>query len=131
VIAAVKTLAAGLATLWPLPLIGVLGGIAYGLPPVPALFLGGSLACALPGLAFIAGLAGALAAGVKRAGILVALIAAPLMIPILVFAAASGRAAFEGDSRAVASLMIAAALSLIVSALSPFAIGAVLRARSE
>lgn len=131
VIAAVKTLAAGLATLWPLPLIGVLGGIAYGLPPVPALFLGGSLACALPGLAFIAGLAGALAAGVKRAGILVALIAAPLMIPILVFAAASGRAAFEGDSRAVASLMIAAALSLMVSALSPFAIGAVLRARSE
>lgn len=131
VIAAVKTLAAGLATLWPLPLIGALGGIAYGLPVSAALVLGAALACALPGLMFIAGLAGALAAGVKRAGILVALIAAPLMIPILVFAAASGRAAFEGDERAVASAMIAAALSLGVSALAPFAIGAVLRARSE
>ncbi|MAL10379.1 MAG: cytochrome C biogenesis protein [Maricaulis sp.] len=131
VIAAVKTLAAGLATLWPLPVIGVLGGVAYGLPVPAALMLGAALAVSLPGLSFIAGLAGALAAGVKRAGILVALIAAPLMIPILVFAAASGRAAFEGDDRALASAMIAAALSLGISALAPFAIGAVLRARSE
>ena len=95
------------------------------------MMLGASLACALPGLASIAGLAGALAAGVRRAGILVALIAAPLMIPVLVFASAAGRAAFEGDSRAVASLMIAAALSLGATALAPFATGAVLRARSE
>ena len=124
VIAAVKTL-------WPLPVIGVLGGVAYGLPVPAALMLGAALAVSLPGLSFIAGLAGALAAGVKRAGILVALIAAPLMIPILVFAAASGRAAFEGDDRALASAMIAAALSLGISALAPFAIGAVLRARSE
>jgi len=130
-IAFAKTLGVGLATLWPLPLIGFLGAVSYGLPIPSALFFAGALACAIPGLAFIASFAGALAAGVKRAGLLIALIAAPLMIPLLVFAAAAGREAYAGDERALSNLLLTAAASLFVMALSPFAIGAALKARLE
>lgn len=130
-IAFARTLGWGLATLWPLPLIGFLGAVSYGLPIAASCMFTGALACAIPGLAFIASLAGALAAGVRRAGLLIALIAAPLMIPLLVFAAAAGREALAGDERALANLLLTAAASLFVMALSPFAIAGALKARLE
>ncbi|MCW5725548.1 MAG: heme exporter protein CcmB [Maricaulaceae bacterium] len=131
VIALMKTLGAAFAALWPLPVIGFFGGAAYGLSVSAALTLAAALALALPGLALIAGFAGALAAGARRAGLVIALIAAPLQIPLLVFAAAAGRAAFDGDERALANLILCAAASLFALALAPFGIAAALRARME
>ncbi|MEE2565543.1 heme exporter protein CcmB [Hyphobacterium marinum] len=130
-IAFARTAGWGLATLWPLVPVGFIAGVSYGLSVRAALMLTGALACAIPGLAFIASFAGALAAGVKRAGLLIALIAAPLMIPLLVFAAAAGREAHAGDERALANLLLTAAASLFVMALSPFAIAAALKTRLE
>tara|TARA_R110002072_G_scaffold174750_1_gene330303 strand:- start:623 stop:1291 length:669 start_codon:yes stop_codon:yes gene_type:complete len=130
-IAFAKTLGWGLATLWPLPVIGFIGAVSYGLPVPAALMFTAALAASIPGLAFIASFAGALAAGVKRAGLLIALIAAPLMIPLLVFAAAAGREAYGGGEAALANLALTGAASLFAAAIFPFAIGAALKARLE
>tara|TARA_R110002096_G_scaffold103888_2_gene228589 strand:- start:9 stop:677 length:669 start_codon:yes stop_codon:yes gene_type:complete len=124
-----KVMGQASATLWPLPLIGVLGGLMYGLPPLSALVLGAALLAAIPALALIAGFAGALAAGIKRGGLLIALIATPMMVPVLIFAAGAGRSAFAGDERAVANLLLTLAISLGTVALAPFGIAAAVRGR--
>tara|TARA_R110000744_G_scaffold1843_3_gene6725 strand:+ start:48069 stop:48737 length:669 start_codon:yes stop_codon:yes gene_type:complete len=124
-----KVMGQASATLWPLPLIGVLGGLMYGLPPLAALVLGAALLAAIPALALIAGFAGALAAGIKRGGLLIALIATPMMVPVLIFAAGAGRSAFAGDERAVANLLLTLAISLGTVALAPFGIAAAVRGR--
>ena len=124
-----KTLGQGVATLWPLPLIALLGGLMYGVAPLSSLMLAAALTAAIPALVLIAGFAGALAAGIRRSGLLIALIAAPMMVPVLIFAAGAGRAGFEGDERALANLVLTAAVSLGTIALVPFGIAAAVRSR--
>jgi len=124
-----KVMGQSLATLWPLPLIGTLGGLMYGLSITPALILGLALLAAIPALALIAGFAGALVAGVKRGGLLISLIATPMMVPVLIFAAGAGRSAFDGDERAMANLLLTLAISLASMALFPFGIAAAVRSR--
>lgn len=101
----------------------------YGVAPLSGLMLAAALAAAIPALVLIAGFAGALAAGIRRAGLLIALIAAPMMVPVLIFAAGAGRAGFEGDERALASLLLTAAVSLGAIALLPFGMAAAVRSR--
>lgn len=125
----VKTLGQGLATLWPLPPVALVGALMYGVAPLSGLMLAAALAAAIPALVLIAGFAGALAAGIRRAGLLIALIAAPMMVPVLIFAAGAGRAGFEGDERALASLLLTAAVSLGAIALLPFGMAAAVRSR--
>ena len=117
------------ATLWPLPLIGLVGGMMYGLPLEAALVLALALLFAIPALSLLAGFAGALAAGVKRGGLLIALIATPMMVPVLIFAAGAGRSALEGDDRIFANLGLTLAVSLGTTALAPFGIAAAVRSR--
>lgn len=126
-----KALAFTLAVFWPLPALAFLGGLAYGLEPVPALVLSAGLLLAAPGLALVAAFAGALAAGLKRAGLLIALIAAPLQVPLLVFAAGAGRAAMDGTPTVLPNLMMAAAFTLAALVLAPLGAAAALRARLE
>jgi heme exporter protein B len=126
-----KALAFTLAVFWPLPLLGFVGGLAYGLEPGAALILATSLAVAAPGLALVASFAGALAAGLKRAGLLIALIAAPLQVPLLVFAAGAARAAMDATHLVLPNLMMAAAFTLVMLVLAPLGAAAALRARLE
>lgn len=126
-----KTLAFAAAVFWPAPLIAVLAGIAYGMSVEASLVLALGLALAAPGLALLAGFAGALAAGVKRAGLLIALIAAPLQVPLLVFASGAGRAALDQTGTAAANLMLTGAFSLAALVLAPAGIAAALKARME
>ncbi len=126
-----KALAFTLAVFWPLPALAFIGGLAYGLEPGAALVLSAGLLAAAPGLALIAAFAGALAAGLKRAGLLIALIAAPLQVPLLVFAAGAGRAAMDGTGLEGANLMMALAGSLAALVLAPLGAAAALRARLE
>jgi len=128
-LALAKTLGQGVATLWPLPLIALLGGLMYGVPLMSSLMLAVSLLAAVPALVLLSGFAGALAAGVKRSGLLIALIATPMMVPVLIFAAGAGRASFEGDERAAANLLLTLAVSLGTVALAPFGIAAAVRSR--
>jgi heme exporter protein B len=124
-----KTLGQGIATLWPLPVIALLGGLMYGVPLQPSIMLAAALAAAIPALVLLAGFAGALAAGVRRSGLLIALIAAPMMVPVLIFAAGAGRAGFEGDERALANLVLTLAVSLGTIALAPFGVAAAVKSR--
>jgi heme exporter protein B len=93
--------------------------------------LASGIALAAPGLVFIAAFAGALAAGLRRAGLLIALIAAPLQAPLLIFAAGAARAAMDGTDLAGPNLMLALAASLIAGVLAPLGAGAALRARLD
>jgi heme exporter protein B len=127
----VKTLAFTLAVFWPLPLLAFMGALAYGLEAGAAAVLAAGLAIAAPGLALIAAFAGALAAGLKRAGLLIALIAAPLQVPLLVFAAGAGRAAAEGTGLEAANLMMTGAGALAALVLAPAGAAAALRGRLE
>lgn len=129
VLALMKVLGQAVATLWPLPFIGFLGALMYGVPALAALVLGAALLAAIPALSLIAAFAGALAAGVKRGGLLIALIATPMMVPVLIFAAGAGRSAFDGDERAVANLLLTVAVSLGTTALAPFGIAGAIRSR--
>lgn len=124
-----KVMGQAAATLWPLPVIGCLGALMYGVPALPALVGALALLAAIPALSLIAGFAGALAAGIRRSGLLIALIATPMMVPVLVFAAGAGRSAFEGDERALANLLLTLAVSLGTTALVPFGIAAAVRSR--
>ena len=130
-ISLVKTLAFAFAVFWPAPAIAFIGGLAYGLPIEAALILTLSLSAAIPGLAMITSFAGALAAGVKRAGLLIALIAAPLQTPLLIFAAGAGREALNATGRAEANILLTLAVSLILLVISPPGIAAALKARLE
>ncbi len=130
-ICAARLLGFTAATLWPAPVLAFAGAVSYGIAPPAALALAFAMLLALPGLALIAGFAGALAAGLKRAGLLIALVAAPLQVPLLVFAAGAGREAATGGGAYAANLMLAAAMSLAVLALAPFGAAAALKARLE
>lgn len=126
-----KTLGWTLATLWPLPLLAGLGGVFFGLTPEATLALAAALAAAAPGLMFITAFAAALAAGLKRAGLLIALIAAPLQTPLLIFAAAAGRSAMEGDGRSGSLILLCLALSLALSVGGPLLTAAAARNRMD
>ncbi|MBR9824911.1 MAG: cytochrome C biogenesis protein [Alphaproteobacteria bacterium] len=129
-LALAKVLGQAAATLWALPLIAIVGAMMYGLELGTALLVGAALLAAIPALALLAGFAGALSAGVKRGGLLISLIAMPLMVPVLVFAAGTGRAALDGEmDRAFATLLLTCAVSLGTIAVAPFGIAAAMRAR--
>lgn len=130
-ISLIKTLAFTFAVFWPAPALLAVGGLAYGLPASSMLYLTSGLVLALPGLMLIAGFAGALAAGLKRAGLLIALIAAPLQIPLLVFASSAGRASLDTLGNPVANLLLAASGSLIALVIAPLGMAWAIRARLE
>ena len=126
-----KTAGQALATLAPILPLGFLAGLMFGLAPHVAGATMIALAAALPGLALFAAFAGALCAGLKRAGLLIALIAAPLQTPLLIFAAGAGRSAAADDGRTLSITLLVAAISLGATALLPFAIAGAVRSRLD
>ena len=78
-----------------------------------------SLLLGTPGLSAIGAVAGSLAVGVRRAGLLIVLLVLPLAVPILIFGV--------GALSDPAALKLLAACSLGALALAPFAAGAAIR----
>lgn len=85
-----------------------------------------SLALGTPLLSLIGAVVAALTVGMRRSGILVALLALPLYVPVLVFGAGSVAAAGQGLDPAGALLMLAAGLILAL-VLAPMAAAAAIR----
>jgi heme exporter protein B len=81
-----------------------------------------TLAVGTPALAALAVAVAALTAGLPRAGALGGLLLLPLAVPLLIFGAAAA-----GDARSGA-LLLESAVSLLISAGSPFVAGAAIRA---
>ncbi|AWV07117.1 heme exporter protein CcmB [Marilutibacter maris] len=104
------------------PLLGEMLHLPRGQLPV----LLASLALGTPLLSLIGAVVAALTVGMRRSGILVALLALPLYVPVLVFGAGSVTAAAQGHDVAGAMLLLAAGLVLAVL-LAPMAAAAAIR----
>ncbi len=85
-----------------------------------------SLALGTPLLSLIGAVVAALTVGLRRSGMLLALLALPLYVPVLVFGAGSVMAAAQGLPWAGALLLMAAGLALSLL-LAPLAAAAALR----
>lgn len=125
-IALTKTLAHWLISGAPLilmaPVLGRLLGVPFELL-APAM-----LAYGLGGLTFFlwGGVAAALAAGVARAGLLIALIAIPFFVPTIIFGALSVTEGFGGSA-----ILFLAASTLFALGVAPAAMGAALRLATD
>lgn len=127
----VKSLAFMTAVFWPAPILVAMAGIAYGLSAPSTIALTVALSLALPGLVLISAFAASLAAGLKRAGLLIALIAAPLQIPILVFASGAARTAEISLGSVTSHYLLTASATLIALVLAPVGMGWAMKSRLE
>jgi len=85
-----------------------------------------SLLLGTPLLSLIGGMVAALTVGIRRSGILVALLSLPLYVPVLVFGAGSVAAAARDQDPYGALLMLAAGL-VVALVLAPLATAAAIR----
>lgn len=85
-----------------------------------------SLLLGTPLLSLLGGMVAALTVGIRRSGILVALLSLPLYVPVLVFGAGSVAAAARGQDPLGALLMLAAGL-VVALVLAPLATAAAIR----
>ena len=110
----------------PLTLLAPLLSVLLYLPAqaVPALVL--SLLLGTVTLSFIGGIGAALTVGLRKGGLLLALLILPLYVPVLIFGSGAVDAAIRGDAY-IAQLAILAALALLALCLAPLAIAAALR----
>lgn len=122
----VRTLMHWLTSAVPLLLAAPLLAELLQLPGNQLLVLMASLALGTPLLSLIGAIVAALTVGMKRSGILVALLALPLYVPVLVFGAGSVTAAAQGLDVQGALLLLGAGLVLGLM-LAPFAAAAALR----
>lgn len=92
--------------------------------------IGLTLLLGTPALTLTGAIAAALSAGVRRGGLLIAILTLPLYVPVLVFGAGAVTAAAEGRDAGQALLLLSA-MSLFGLALAPFAAAAALRANLQ
>lgn len=125
-IALTKTMAHWFISGAPLVLMSPVLGRLLGVPfeqMVPAM-----LAYGMGGLTFFlwGGVAAALAAGVARAGLLIALIAIPFFVPAIIFGTLSLSEGFDGSA-----ILFLGASTLFALGVAPAAMGAALRLAAE
>lgn len=116
-----------LALLSPLALLALQGSFAGAGSLVASLLLG------TPTLACIGAFGAALTVGAGRGGLLLAILAMPLYVPVLIFGLGASRAAVGGAANGDASfplLMLAALLAAAITA-APFAVGRALAISQE
>jgi heme exporter protein B len=96
----------------------------------PGATLVASLLLGTPCLSLIGAVGAALTLGLRGAGVLVTLLVLPLYVPVLICGALAVERSVGGLSPAPL-LMVLGALSLMATALAPWAIGAALRVSIE
>jgi heme exporter protein B len=125
-----KTLAHWLLTGLPLALMAPLAGLSLG---VPVASIPGIVVCAVIGtvaLSLIGSIGAALTLGLKRSGVLLALLTLPLSMPVLVFGARATELAIQGRDYS-APLQLLAALAVLGVTLAPLAAAAAVRIHLE
>jgi heme exporter protein B len=123
---AVRTLTHWAATILPLVTAMPLLGELLHLPRAQLGVLLASLLLGTPLLSLLGAVVAALTVGMRRSGILVALLALPLYVPVLVFGAGSVAASAQGLDFAGALLLLGAGLALAL-VLAPLAAAAAIR----
>ncbi len=110
----------------PLTVLSPLIGLQYGLTPDTLAVEAASLLVGTPVLSLLGGACAALALGARGGGMLLALLALPLFVPILIFGAGAAEAQATGLSPAPHLSLLGA--GLIASAVGlPWAVGAAVR----
>jgi len=110
----------------PLTVLSPLIGLQYGLDPATLGTLAAALLLGTPILSLLGAACTALALGARGGGVLLALLALPLFVPVLIFGAGAAEAQAAGLSPAPHLSLLAAGLILALMAL-PFAICAAIR----
>jgi heme exporter protein B len=118
--AVAKAMAHFLVAMVPMLLAAPIAAILVGLSADEALRLLATLAIGAPALSLYGTLAGGLAAGVKRASVLMALLTAPLLAPTLIFGTAAAK---DGGP----AFLLLGAATLFALAIAPLAAAAALR----
>jgi heme exporter protein B len=126
-VAAIKSLAHWLTTGVPLALLAPLLGLLLNLPvqAMPLLVL--SMLAGTPAVSFVASIGASLTLGLRRSGLLLALLVLPLYVPVLIFGVASASAAITGPASPWPPFLMLCALSLAGIVLAPLAAAAALR----
>jgi heme exporter protein B len=125
--AAAKTLAHWIATGIPLAVIAPIVWILLLGPPEASWLVVAVSALGSAGFFFIGSIGAALAAGVRRGGLLIALVALPLYTPLMIFGASTLNLAAQGGEWGP-PLMLTAAATLFAAVISPVASAMALRA---
>lgn len=123
-----KGLAFWLVTGLPLALVAPLLGLLVALPPDAMLPLIATLLAGTPALTFIGVAGAALTASLKRGGLVLALLVAPLMIPALIFGVSAANAALGGTIPFRTPFLLLCAISLSAIVIGTVAAAAALRA---
>lgn len=122
-----KGLAHWLTTGLPLALAAPLLGLLVALPGEGALPLVATLLVGTPALSFIGAAGAAVAASLRRGGLIVPVLVAPLTIPVLIFGVSAANAAMGGTVPFRTPFLILAGLSLAAVVTGTLAAAAVLR----
>lgn len=114
-----------------LPLVAAapLLGLTLALDPPALAGVAASLLAGTPALTLLGAIGAALTAGLRRGGLLMAVLILPLTVPVLIFGVSSAAAASGGTVPFHTPFLILCALSLMTIAGAPFAAAAALRSR--
>jgi heme exporter protein B len=126
-VAFAKSLAHWLTTGIPLTLLAPLLGLLLNLPLHASPLLVAAMLVGTPALSFVATIGASLTLGLRRSGILVALLVLPLYVPVLIFGVATVSAATMGPASPWPPFLMLCALSLASLVLAPLAAAAALR----
>jgi heme exporter protein B len=122
-----KCLAHWLTTGLPLALGAPLFGLLLALEPVGMASVAATLLVGTPALTFIGAVGAALTAGIRRGGVLVAILSLPLMIPVLIFGVSAANAALGGTVPFLSPFLILCALTLVFAVIGVVGAAAALR----
>jgi heme exporter protein B len=125
-----KTAAHWLLTGLPLALMAPLAALSLGAPPDSLPGIVASVAVGTVALSLIGSIGAALTLGIRRSGVLLALLTLPLSLPVLIFGARASELAIHGESY-VAPLELLAALAVLGITLAPLASAAAVRISLE
>jgi len=122
-----KGLAHWLTTGLPLALAAPLLGLLVALPAQAMLPVAGTLLVGTPALSFIGAAGAALAAGLRRGGLIVPVLVAPLTVPVLIFGVSAANSAIGGTIPFLTPFLILCAISLTAIVVGTVAAAAALR----
>lgn len=110
----------------PLTLLSPLLGLQYGLPADALGALAAALLLGTPVLSLLGAACAALSLGARGGGMLLALLALPLFVPVLVFGAGAAEATAAGQS-AAPHLSLLGAMLIVAAMAVPFAVCSAIR----
>ena len=126
-VAAVKSLAHWLTTGVPLALLAPLLGLLLNLPVSAWPLLVLAMLVGTPAVSFVASIGASLTLGLRRSGLLLALLVLPLYVPVLIFGVTTASSAVVGPASPWPPFLMLCALSLAAIVLAPIAAAAALR----